>query len=50
METGAKLWGGRFTGETDPVLEKFNASISYDKRLCYVDILVHVVCIQYNKP
>ena len=27
----AKLWGGRFTGETDPVMEKFNNSINYDK-------------------
>ena len=43
MEAGGnKLWGGRFTGQTDPVMEKFNASIHYDKRLCYVDILVGV--------
>ena len=33
-----KLWGGRFTGDTDPLMEKFNASIQYDKRLWKVDI------------
>ena len=33
-----KLWGGRFTGKTDPLMEKFNASISYDKRLWKADI------------
>jgi len=26
-----KLWGGRFTGATDPVMEAFNASIGIDK-------------------
>lgn len=24
---------GRFSGETDPLMEQFNASISYDKRM-----------------
>lgn len=33
-----KLWGGRFTGATDPLMEKFNASISFDKRLWQADI------------
>jgi argininosuccinate lyase len=33
-----KLWGGRFTGATDPLMEKFNASISFDKRLWKADI------------
>src|SRR5947208_1814976 len=33
-----KLWGGRFTGKTDPLMEKFNASINFDKRLWAVDI------------
>lgn len=36
----SKLWGGRFDGKTDPIMEHFNASISYDRRLCYVDIKV----------
>jgi hypothetical protein len=42
MTEGPKLWGGRFTGKTDPIMEAFNASISYDQRLCYVDIRVPV--------
>lgn len=33
-----KLWGGRFTGATDPLMEKFNASIGFDKRLWKADI------------
>ena len=33
-----KLWGGRFTGKTDPLMEQFNASISFDKLLWQVDI------------
>lgn len=35
---GNKLWGGRFSGSTDPVMEMLNASISYDQRLWEVDI------------
>ncbi|NXG80162.1 ARLY2 lyase, partial [Baryphthengus martii] len=35
---GDKLWGGRFSGSTDPVLEILNASITYDQRLSEVDI------------
>lgn len=30
--------GGRFVGAVDPLMEKFNASIGYDKRLCFVDL------------
>ena len=33
-----KLWGGRFTGATDPLMESFNQSINFDKRLWDVDI------------
>ena len=29
---------GRFTGETDPLMEQFNASIGYDKRMWRQDI------------
>lgn len=36
--SGSKLWGGRFTGATDPLMEKFNASIHFDKRLARADI------------
>lgn len=35
---GQKLWGGRFTGATDPIMEAFNASIHYDKRMWKNDI------------
>ena len=34
----AKLWGGRFTGKTDPLMERFNNSIGFDKRFWSVDI------------
>lgn len=34
----AKAWGGRFAGETDPRVEKFTESISFDARLAEVDI------------
>ena len=40
-----KLWGGRFTQETDKLVNDFNASISFDKRLYKQDItgsLAHV--------
>ncbi len=33
-----KLWGGRFEGEMDPLMEKFNNSISFDWRLWKADI------------
>lgn len=32
------MWGGRFVGTTDPIMEKFNASISYDQRMWDADI------------
>ncbi|GMH41966.1 hypothetical protein BSKO_09885 [Bryopsis sp. KO-2023] len=36
---GAKrLWGGRFTGATDPLMEKFNESLSFDQRMWAEDI------------
>ena len=33
-----KLWGGRFTKETDQLVHNFNASISFDKKLFRQDI------------
>mmetsp|Transcript_2445 Transcript_2445/g.6262 ORF Transcript_2445/g.6262 Transcript_2445/m.6262 type:complete len:516 (-) Transcript_2445:347-1894(-) len=33
-----KLWGGRFTGKTDPLMEKFNESLPFDKRMWAEDI------------
>ncbi len=34
----SKLWGGRFEGQTDPLMEKFNASIGFDIALWEADI------------
>lgn len=34
-----KLWGGRFTKETDALVNAFNASITFDQRLYRQDIL-----------
>ena len=33
-----KLWGGRFSDALDPLMEEFNASISFDRRLWQADI------------
>ncbi|XP_020628297.1 argininosuccinate lyase-like [Orbicella faveolata] len=38
-EDGRKLWGGRFTGKVDPEMDKFNASIGFDKRMWKEDIV-----------
>uniref|UniRef100_A0A8D3BKN5 argininosuccinate lyase n=1 Tax=Scophthalmus maximus TaxID=52904 RepID=A0A8D3BKN5_SCOMX len=35
---GSKLWGGRFVGDTDPIMEKFNASLAYDQRMWDADV------------
>ena len=45
MIQGNKLWGGRFSGKVDPEMEKFNASIGFDKRMWKEDITVSVVDI-----
>ncbi|KAF8319423.1 argininosuccinate lyase [Clavulina sp. PMI_390] len=36
--TKQKLWGGRFTGQTDPLMWQFNQSLAYDKRMYAEDI------------
>lgn len=33
-----KLWGGRFTGAVDPLMEKFNASLPFDRRMWKEDL------------
>lgn len=33
-----KLWGGRFTGKTDPIMEKFNNSLKFDKIMWREDL------------
>ncbi len=45
----AQLWGGRFTRETDRLVYRFNASISFDKRLFEQDIegsIAHAVMLE----
>jgi hypothetical protein len=37
-----KLWGGRFTGATDPLMEKFNESLPSDRRMWAEDIRVRL--------
>ncbi|AKG05096.1 MULTISPECIES: argininosuccinate lyase [Salimicrobium] len=34
----SKLWGGRFTKQTDELVEEYTASISFDKKLAAFDI------------
>ena len=38
MTHDKKLWGGRFTGTTDPSFARFNSSFAFDRRLFDVDI------------
>ena len=33
-----KLWGGRFSKSTDQMINEFQASISFDKRMYHEDI------------
>ncbi|XP_018100679.1 argininosuccinate lyase isoform X2 [Xenopus laevis] len=35
---GNKLWGGRFVGSIDPIMEMFNCSVNYDQRMWSADI------------
>ncbi len=35
----SRLWGGRFTGATDTLMDRFNASLPFDRRLWAVDIV-----------
>lgn len=37
-EESQKLWGGRFTGETDPVMHLYNASLPYDYKMYKADL------------
>lgn len=44
-----KLWGGRFTGKIDPIMEKFNNSIGYDKIMWKEDIEASIAYAQSLK-
>ena len=37
-QKSTKLWGGRFSGATDPTVERFSASIHFDQALARYDI------------
>jgi len=44
-----KLWGGRFSKPTDPLVEKFTRSIQYDHKLAQYDVLgsmLHVLILK----
>ncbi len=44
----SKLWGGRFTKETDKLVEAYTASITFDQNLVYEDIegsIAHVTML-----
>jgi len=46
-----KLWGGRFSKPTDPLVEQFTRSIKYDSKLALYDVLgslSHVVILEKN--
>jgi argininosuccinate lyase len=38
MTDGKKLWGGRFTRQTDPGFARFNRSFGFDRRLFEADV------------
>ena len=45
----AQLWGGRFTKETDQLVYRFNASISFDRKFYEEDIegsIAHAVMLE----
>ena len=46
-----KLWGGRFTKETDKLVNNFNASISFDQKFYKQDIqgsIAHAKMLGYG--
>ncbi|KAL8701149.1 MAG: hypothetical protein Q9201_005065 [Fulgogasparrea decipioides] len=44
-----KLWGGRFTGGVDPLMEAYNESLSYDKAFYAQDIAGSIAWARANK-
>ena len=41
-----KLWGGRFTKKTDPLVEEFTRSIQYDHKIAEYDLLGSMVHVE----
>lgn len=44
-----KLWGGRFSKKTDPLVEKFTSSIGIDKELALYDVLGSILHVAVLK-
>lgn len=44
-----KLWGGRFSKETDPLVEEFTKSIRYDHKLARYDVFGSMAHVQVLK-
>ena len=42
MDESKKLWGGRFTGKTDPGFADFNNSFRFDRRLFEADVTASI--------
>ena len=42
----SKLWGGRFTKQTNELVEQFTASISFDQKLALEDIEGSIAHVQ----
>lgn len=40
------MWGGRFTGKTDPSFAEFNRSFGFDRRLFEVDVIASIAYCQ----
>ena len=40
------MWGGRFTGKTDPSFAEFNRSFGFDRRLFEVDVVASIAYCQ----
>ena len=47
--SSGKLWGGRFTGGTDPIMTQYNESIYFDRAFYSQDILGSIAYARANK-
>jgi len=41
-----KLWGGRFSKKTDPLVEEFTQSIQYDQKLAKCDVIASMLHVE----
>ncbi|MFH1996378.1 MAG: argininosuccinate lyase [Candidatus Omnitrophota bacterium] len=46
---GSKMWGGRFSKKTDPLVERFTQSIQYDRKLAFFDVLGSLLHVKILK-